>query len=375
MGRKQQPQERPPQQLTPPPCDHLPQSVRQIWQRVWNDQRCKNLSLLLDRYAPWRKNQEGAWDMRMRYRRRDRIEEATGQGAKGLWLKDDEEDLVDAPIKPNSRIDEQLLKAFGERWQQWFNWYHQRGYEVRSFQAQPVWRFVVGLGAAHVLETGITLHRIFGLPIIPGSALKGVARSQALFQLAEKLGVPILSPTEATARAKKGILTPLEKLEAVILSQEDEEAQKTLLSQLLRDNAVPEDAPIRRSNLQSLREMWQPFLEVFGSTERTGSVIFLDAVPMEPPNFQLDIMNPHYPNYYRAQGQNPPADWESPNPVFFLTVMETPYCFAIAARSEQGNCLLDLAEAWLKGALRELGIGAKTNADYGYWDFEEGRQP
>jgi CRISPR-associated protein Cmr6 len=55
-------------------------------------------------------------------------------------------------------------------------------------------------------------------------------------------------------------------------------------------------------------------------------------------------------------------------PIFFLTVTETPYRFAIAARSEQGNRLLDLAEKWLKGALTELGIGAKTSADYGFWD-------
>jgi CRISPR-associated protein Cmr6 len=84
------------------------------------------------------------------------------------------------------------------------------------------------------------------------------------------------------------------------------------------------------------------------------------------PKFQLDIMNPHYPNYYKPE-KNPPADWESPNPVFFLTVTETHYRFAIAARSEQGNRLLDLAEQWLKGALADLGIGAKTSADYGYW--------
>ena len=306
MGRRQQPQERPPQQLTPPPCDHLPQSVRQIWQRVWNDQRCKNLSLLLDRYAPWRKNQEGVWDMRMRYRRRGRIEEATGQGAKGLWLKEDEGDLVDAPIKPNSRIDERILKAFRERWQQRLEWYCQRGYEVRSFQTQPTWRFVVGLGAAHVLETGITLHRIFGLPIIPGSALKGVAKAYA--QLVE---------------------------------------------------GKPDDDP--------------ELVAVFGTTEQAGSIIFLDAIPLKVPKFQLDIMNPHYPQYYDKRGGTPkepvpPADWDSPRPVFFLTVSETPYLFAIAARSEQGNRLLGFAENWLKGALKELGIGAKTSADYGFWN-------
>jgi CRISPR-associated protein Cmr6 len=156
------------------------------------------------------------------------------------------------------------------------------------------------LGAAHVLETGITLHRLFGLPIIPGSALKGAAKAYA--QLVEG-----------------------------------------------RTDDDPE------------------LVAVFGTTEQAGSVIFFDAIPLEVPKFQLDIMNPHYPNYYREQGGKPPADWESPSPVFFLTVHATPYLFAIAARSEQGNRLLDLAEKWLKGALADLGIGAKTSADYGYW--------
>ena len=240
--------------------------------------------------------------MRMRHRRGDRIEEATGQGAKGLWLRDDERELVDAPIKPNSRIDERLLEALKERWQQWLDWYRQRGYEVQDFEAQPVWRFVVGGGAAHVLETGITLHRLFGLPIIPGSALKGAARAYA----------------------------------KLVEGKPDDDAD---------------------------------LIAVFGTTEKTGSVIFFDAIPLEVPKFQLDTMNPHYPNYYRTQGQNPPADWESPNPVFFLTVTKTHYRFAIAARSEQGNRLLDLTEKWLKGALTELGIGAKTSSDYGYWQI------
>jgi CRISPR type III-B/RAMP module RAMP protein Cmr6 len=196
--------------------------------------------------------------------------------------------------------------------------------------------------------------------------LKGAARTWALLKLAEELGVPILSPTEAAAKSQ----TPLEKFEAVILSQESEREQAALLSQLLQDSTIPDEAPIRNLSPQELREKCQPFFEVFGSTERAGSVIFFDAIPLEVPKFQLDIMNPHYPNYYDKRGkfQNPPADWESPNPVFFLTVTETPYRFAIAARSEQGNRLLDLAEKWLKGALADLGIGAKTSADYGFWD-------
>ncbi len=36
-------------------------------------------------------------------------------------------------------------------------------------------RLIVGLGSESVLETGIRLHHTYGMPIIPGSALKGLA--------------------------------------------------------------------------------------------------------------------------------------------------------------------------------------------------------
>ena len=36
-------------------------------------------------------------------------------------------------------------------------------------------RLIVGLGSENVLETGIRLHHTYGLPIIPGSAFKGLA--------------------------------------------------------------------------------------------------------------------------------------------------------------------------------------------------------
>jgi len=61
-----------------------------------------------------------------------------------------------------------------------------------------------------------------------------------------------------------------------------------------------------------------------------------------------------------------PSDWQSPTPVFFLTVNKTPYKFAIAARTKNAVNLLCLAERWLKGALEELGTGAKTTTNYGY---------
>src|SRR5437660_6750837 len=36
-------------------------------------------------------------------------------------------------------------------------------------------RLIVGLGGENILETGITLHHTYGVPMIPGTALKGLA--------------------------------------------------------------------------------------------------------------------------------------------------------------------------------------------------------
>src|SRR5206468_143499 len=44
-------------------------------------------------------------------------------------------------------------------------------------------RMVVGLGAENVLETAVTLHHTYGVPYIPGSALKGLTAAYARQQL------------------------------------------------------------------------------------------------------------------------------------------------------------------------------------------------
>jgi CRISPR-associated protein Cmr6 len=77
-------------------------------------------------------------------------------------------------------------------------------------------------------------------------------------------------------------------------------------------------------------------------------------------------MNPHYGEYYRdAKGKTPPADYLNPVPVYFLALEQgTKFEFAVASR-EQG--LAAKATDWLKGALADLGIGAKTSAGYGYF--------
>ncbi|MGQ9463871.1 MAG: hypothetical protein ACUVTP_12705 [Candidatus Fervidibacter sp.] len=117
------------------------------------DSRCENIGLWLDRFLTVNpQNYEHTQNAKRRH-----------------WV-----------IEPAKKQHMQEgVKALKRRHEAILQWKKQQSYVVKCFKAEPVWRFVVGLGAAHVLETSITLHRIFGLPIIPGSALKGAAKAYA----------------------------------------------------------------------------------------------------------------------------------------------------------------------------------------------------
>ena len=74
-------------------------------------------------------------------------------------------------------------------------------------------------------------------------------------------------------------------------------------------------------------------------------------------------MNPHYPKYY--SGEQPPADWQTPVPIYFLTVEKTKFNFYLASRDKN---LLNNAEKYLKEALKSYGIGAKKSLGYGIFE-------
>jgi CRISPR-associated protein Cmr6 len=182
----------------------------------------------------------------------------------------------------------------------------QLGLEIKDFSATLSWRMVIGLGASHPQETSMTLHHIYGIPYIPGSAVKGVTRHWI-----------ILSK----------------------FNEDEKEAEK--------DNT---------------------FQNIFGTQKEAGKIIFFDAYPVDEIKLKLDIMNPHYPDYYSEN--TPPADWQSPVPIKFLTVEKTKFSFHLAAKKDAQN-FLNTATTWLKEALENYGIGAKTSLGYGIFIWGE----
>jgi CRISPR-associated protein Cmr6 len=221
------------------------------------------------------------------------------------------------------------------------------GYTVLTFNASPDYRLVVGFGAEHVLETSLCLHRIYGFPIIPGSAVKGVTRAWEFWELAEQLQLP------------EADVPQLERL----LTEGRDNAQREMWGKLKPNY-----------NFADWQAMSCDFYKIFGTTERQGQVIFFDAYPSQARTLKLDILNPHYGDYYQKKKDRqgnpiPPADYLSPVPTYFLTVAEgSSFQFAVASKDSD---LAAKAKGWLTCALTELGIGGKTAAGYGVFQRVE----
>ncbi|MDR1282292.1 MAG: type III-B CRISPR module RAMP protein Cmr6 [Opitutaceae bacterium] len=189
-----------------------------------------------------------------------------------------------------------------------------------------VYRFVSGLGREHPVENGFAWHHTLGTPYLPGSSVKGAVRSF----LATWMDTPEPETTMVTS-----------------------EISKEEITHILGPRA------------------WKDEQGNWHDTEHTaGTVIFLDAIPVERPLLKADVMTPHYDPYYQdVNGKTAPGDWHSPIPIPFLTVAPgAKFLFAVLPRranntNDQEDCKKIIN--WLGDALQTVGAGAKTAIGYG----------
>ena len=204
---------------------------------------------------------------------------------------------------PNAILVEQCSaipepENYKRQFERWLETLHNMGVKPRLATVNG--RLTIGLGNETVIETGAAIHQSYGVPIIRGSALKGVASSYAHQQLQETIWA-------------KG-----------------SDAHNTL----------------------------------FGTTASAGFVTFFDALP-QPGTWELrpDVITVHHPDYYRGgNSPPPPADWDNPNPISFLTITGN---FLVALYAPEAPAWADVGYGILGKALQEMGIGAKTSSGYG----------
>lgn len=191
-------------------------------------------------------------------------------------------------------------------------------------EAVSISPFATGLGWEHPNENGFAFLHPYGLPYLAASGVKGVLRDVAR-ELADGLNGEAHGWTEYAV--------------AKLFGPMPEEIKK------------PEDA-------------------------RRGALRFFDVIPeivADKENkirMDVDIMNPHYGEYY--QGNSTPHDAGSPVPIFFLVVPpKSKFTFVVDCPREHllSDELRGTWRAMIRAAFAHafdwLGFGAKTAVGYG----------
>lgn len=162
----------------------------------------------------------------------------------------------------------------------------------------------LGLGASHPTENGFRFDYASGLPVIPGSAVKGLCRRAA---------------------------------------------------------ALGETAP------EDIARWFGPEEISATSPGYRGSLSFFDALPAKEVTLGVDIINNHHPSYYGKGNEAVLTETDSPVPVTYLVVKKGTFTFPVLAPPGDDQAvkkILDLGLNWLGvGAKTALGYGQFTPAN------------
>lgn len=249
-------------------------------------------------------------------------------------------------------------------------------------------RLLVNVGGTVIENAGLALDR-YGNPFIPGSAVKACARRAALATLRQwcETGEKPTGADELLAIAAKPLATPGDLLLAIlrVFGCTDLEWRN------YNDNddtgndlawACGDDLPAERNQWPTLREQARAaLLSAIGyppsamrdavAPSLRGPIAFLPASPFSAPkpDLELDVLTPHHKDYYESE--NPAAvayDTEDPVPVYFPAIAaETVFTFTLLPLGKADPKLVSQARAWLLTGFTTFGLGAKTNAGYGWF--------
>ena len=227
--------------------------------------------------------------------------------------------------------------------------------------AQLQSRLMVNMAGGVMENAGLYLDR-FGVPMIPGSAVKGCARRMAI---------------EILLECREG-------------GASNETLAEALVEVALVFGWTEQDWRPESDFAYALGEKWEGVSGVARSRlphadSFAGSVCFLPAYPVDglanaswpasflkPPavgKLELDIVTSHHPKYYK-KAQPTATDDEDPVPVIFPAVAAG-HMFAFHVWPLRKSGLVGRAQDWLKKGLEMFGLGAKTNAGYGWFDCSD----
>ena len=231
-------------------------------------------------------------------------------------------------------------------------------------------RLALGLGNASPLEVGLTLHHTYGVPFIPGSALKGLAAGYADTVWGEENK----SWKRGTEKQKGG------EYHRFVFGDTKSAGCIDFLDAWIMPsslNASTLESPAKLGERDGVQGARRATTEIVCGIQR-GSEHRATPQSACADGFaglllQPDVMTPHHSTYYEATDDTQSAsDWDSPVPVPFVTVNKG-VCFsvylgcAVPAKDGNGSIAkwLEVTADLLCTALEHWGIGGKTSAGYG----------
>jgi len=231
-----------------------------------------------------------------------------------------------------------------------------------EIEAELTAPFVSGLGAGHPSETGLMLDRNLGCIYLPAPSIKGAMKHAHTLQLMRE--------------------------QADIYNWRTDEE----LIQSLHENSLP--VRIERDKKSEIggcviNDAFLGLQSWFGSLpganyqpdpkdpQGMGRLVVLDAFPEGEHRLEIDILNPHYPNYYQDKGRkNGPTEDQNPVPITFWQMKKgASFMFRFVlfpkplldgeswVQGQKEKLKVQLVRIWAKAA--EFGFGGKTAIGYG----------
>jgi CRISPR-associated protein Cmr6 len=238
-------------------------------------------------------------------------------------------------------------------------------------------RLVVDLANGVMENANVKLDR-YGLPIVPGTAVKGCARRMALQALHDWIEANTERPAseDACGPCCDGFVNPAQMLAAIARifgwTPEDWKGEQ-------RDGRYKSDFAwatggrtdiLNAARAKALDRIHENF---------AGSIAFLAGSPNRDPGLELDVVTPHHTKFYQDErGYEGAPDTEDPVPVYFPAVKpqgkKEYFSFPLIPLRLALEGDVTYAKRWLASGLELFGLGSKTNAGYGWFDASEALQ-
>jgi CRISPR-associated protein Cmr6 len=226
-------------------------------------------------------------------------------------------------------------------------------------------RLLIGHGNTSGTDVGLTVHHTWGVPIVPGSALKGILANYVAStygpEPSEAAPDSARDPWRGVGWKDNAIIRGPGELYRALFGAPDAADDRVTGGSASRGHVIFHDA---------LYLGLAPEHEVSNQGTEDRKPIAPDSEPTSP--FAADVLTVHQKDYYDRRGADWPCDYDDPNPVGFLTIRPRAQFVVVLEGPADWT---DLAGRMLGDALSQRGIGGKTSSGYGRGTLLKGTPP